>query len=79
MSKENYIKDHINQFNKCITQLLSLEIKIRSEILLRRNHQTNRYMRYPFGNFLKFYLMPIQLNSMFMEKLSISYYKINSL
>ena len=28
MSKGSDIRDHINQFNKCIIQLLNLEIKI---------------------------------------------------
>ena len=31
MSKGSDIRDHINQFNKCITQLLSLEVKIEDE------------------------------------------------
>ena len=31
MSKRNDISDHINQFNKCITQLLNLEVKIEDE------------------------------------------------
>ena len=31
MSEGSDIRDHINQFNKCITQLLSLEVKIDDE------------------------------------------------
>ena len=31
MSEENDITDHINNLNKCISQLLSVEVKIEKE------------------------------------------------
>ena len=31
MSEETDVRDHINNFNKCITQLLSVEVKIDEE------------------------------------------------
>ena len=44
MSEETNVRDHINNFKKCITQLLSVEVKIGDEdkaiILLASLHKS---------------------------------------